>query len=613
MPNSHHWLKPVCLHAMMAGCLLLASCTNLTNKNSQFAASLDSSSAKISKASLTEWPSFGRNYYNQRFSPATQINRDTVKNLAVAWQYKTGVKASFQTTPIVVEGVMYVSLPFNGVIAVDARTGREMWRYEHQRRKDWKMCCGPANRGVAVGYGKVFIGTVDARLIALDAHSGKKVWDIDAVEAAVTTEGQESLNSNDPNSRAKTSGGTGIGIAMAPVVYKGKVIVGITGVGYGLHIDNPREDAPLGAVIGVTGRYGRPGFLAAFDVVTGKRVWQFDTIPDKGWEGEFKTTTADGVALNRDVAAEKASLKNFPDAARFGGGSAWTTPAIDPELGLLYFGTGNPSPQMNDISRPGDNLYTVSLVALDVDTGKLRWYYQQVPHDMWGYDLASPPVLFNLKRDGKLIAAVGQASKTGWFYVHDRATGQLLLKSDAFVPQSNLFAKATFAGVTLYPGILGGSNWSPTALDEAGQSVYIAGIHAPVTYTLHETPASNGKEAIRYASSELADVPRWGLLSAIDLTTGKLRWQKKTAQPLIGGVLATAGGLLFTGEGDGNFNAYDASNGELLWQAKNDAGVNAPPITYQIDGKQYVAVAAGGNSIFGYKQGDTISVYALSK
>jgi len=600
------------LIAIASTCLFLASCSSL-DSSSRHVNALDSSSTKINSASMDEWPSFGRNYFNQRFSPATQINAGNVKKLAVAWQYKSGVKASFQTTPLVVEGVMYVSLPFNGVVALDARTGRELWRYEHKRRPEWKMCCGPANRGVAVGYGKVFIGTVDARLIALDAATGKIAWDIDAVEAAVTTEGQESLNSNDPNSTAKISGGTGIGIAMAPVVYKGKVIVGITGVGYGLHIDNPREDAPLGAVIGVTGRYGRPGFLAAFDVQTGKRVWQFDTIPAQGWEGEFRATTADGVSLNRDVAAEKAALRNFPDAARFGGGSAWTTPAIDPELGLLYFGTGNPSPQMNDVSRPGDNLYTVSLVALDVETGKLRWYYQQVPHDVWGYDLASPPVLFNLKQNGKLVAAVGQASKTGWFYVNDRKTGKLLLKSDAFVPQSNLFAKATFEGVTLYPGILGGSNWSPPALDEAGQRVYIAGIHAPVRYTLHETPAKNGKSAIRYASSELADVPRWGLLSAIDLSTGKISWQKKTQQPLIGGVLATAGGLLFLGEGNGSFNAYDAGTGELLWQAANDSGVNAPPISYQIDGVQYIAVAAGGNSIFGYKQGDTVSVYALPK
>lgn len=569
----------------------------------------DSASDKLNVS--REWPSFGRDYANQRYAPSVQINAGNVANLTQAWKFNTGVKASFQATPIVANGVMYVSLPFDHVVALDAQSGKELWRYEHQRRKDWAMCCGPANRGVAVSGGKVFIGTVDARLIALDAKSGKIVWDIDAVEAAVLTEGQDSLANNDPNRIAKTSGGTGIGIAMAPVVYHNKVIVGITGVGYGLHIDNPREDAPLGAVIGVTGRYGRPGFLAAFDVNTGKRVWQFDTIPEQGWEGKFMTHTPDGADLHRDVNKEKADVAKFPEAARFGGGSAWTTPAIDPKLGLLYFGTGNPSPQMNDLSRPGDNLYTVSLVAVDVETGKLKWYFQQVPHDIWGYDLASPPVLFNWTKDGKTIPAVGQAGKTGWFYVINRLNGEFLLKSEAFVPQSNLFGKATTEGVIMYPGILGGSNWSPTAMDEKNQVAFVAGIHAPIKYTLHESEEKDGKPGIRYASSEPADAPRWGLLSAIDLTTGKIKWQNRTEQPLIGGVLAKAGGVLFTGEGNGNFNAYDTDTGKLLWQAKSEYGVNAPPISYEIDGVQYIAVASGGNSIFGYKQGDSVLVYKL--
>lgn len=597
----HHFFKI----GLVISASLLSSCVN-SNLISQHT---NNASNPISNA---EWPSFGRGYDNQRFSPLTQINTQNVQKLTTAWHYHSGIKASFQTTPIVVDGVMYVSLPFNHVVALDAKTGKELWRYEHHKQKDWAMCCGPANRGVAVANGKVFIGTVDARLIALDSKTGKTVWDIDAVEAAVITEGQASLNSNDPNSKRKVTGGTGVGIAMAPVVYQGKVIIGITGVGYGLHIDNPREDAPLGAVIGVTGRYGRPGFLAAFDVNTGKRIWQFDTIPDKGWEGQFTPTTSDGISLNRDIRHEKATLSQFPDAARFGGGSAWSTPAIDPKLGLLYFGTGNPSPQMNDVSRPGDNLYTVSLVALEVATGKLRWHYQQVPHDVWGYDLASPPVLFNFKQNGKNIPAVGQASKTGWFYVHNRENGELLLKSEAFVPQSNLFGKATFEGITLYPGILGGSNWSPVALDEAQQKVFVAAIHAPIKYTLHETPAVGDKPAIRYAASEPADAPRWGLLSAINLSSGKLSWQQKVEQPMVGGVLATAGGLVFAGEGNGQFDAFDAKSGKLLWQSKNDAGVNAPPISYQIDGVQYIAVAAGGNSIFGYKQGDSIVVYKLA-
>jgi len=266
---------------------------------------------------------------------------------------------------------------------------------------------------------------------------------------------------------------------------------------------------------------------------------------------------------------------------------------------------------MDDISRPGDNLYTVSLVALDIATGKLRWHYQQVPHDMWGYDLASPPVLFDLKRDGRTIPAVGQASKTGWFYVHDRETGELLLKSEPFVPQSNLFARATPKGTVLYPGILGGSNWSPTAMNETQQLVYVAGIHAPIRYTLHQGATPDGQAAIRYTSSEPTDDARWGLLSAIDLANGKIRWQQKTAQPLVGGILATGGNILFMGEGNGRLNAYAAASGELLWHDQVEAGVNAPPVTYQIDGVQYVAVAAGGNSLFGFPQGDHVVVYAL--
>lgn len=560
-----------------------------------------------------DWPSFGGDYSNQRMSPLTQINQDNVNRLKLAWQFKSGVVASFQATPIVAAGVMYVALPYNHVLALDAKTGRQLWRYEHARKADWKMCCGPANRGVAVSDGKVFIGTVDARLIALDAKTGKKIWDVDVADDTGVTENMASLSKADAKSGKNAYGATGVGIAMAPVVFNGKVIVGITGVGYGLHLDAPTESAPLGAVVGVDGRYGRPGFLAAYDIKHGQRIWQFDTIPSQGWEGDFVQTTSDGISLNRDIAAEKANVKNNKDAWRYGGGSAWSTPAIDAKTHTLFFGTGNPSPQMNDVSRPGDNLYTVSLVALDTETGKIKWHYQQVPHDVWGYDLASPPVLFDYKSKGLSIPAVGQASKTGWYFVNDRATGKLLMKSEAFVPQKNLFAKASKEGTVLYPGILGGSNWSPSALDERHQIAYVAGIHAPIKYTLVEEPAKNGAPAIRYASSEPTKDDRWGVLSAIDLINGKMLWQRKTAQPLMGGLLATQAGLLFMGEGDGSFSAYNSHTGALLWQTKVNAGVNAPAITYQIDGVQYVAVAAGGNAIFGYTAGDNIMVYALEK
>lgn len=558
----------------------------------------------------TDWPHYGLSLTGQRFSALTQINTANVNTLTPAWQINTGVKATFQATPIVVNGIMYLSLSFNHVLALNAVTGKPIWRYEHDRRQEWPMCCGPANRGVAVANGKVFIGTVDARLIALDATSGRKLWDIDVATQLVKTEQQTELNNQDPNKTRKITGGTGVGIAMSPVVYRNKVIVGITGVGYGLHIDNPTSDAPLGAVIGVTGRYGRPGFLAAFDVNDGHPVWQFDTIPAKGWEGKFTLQTADGNQFDRDIQHEQASLAAYPDAARFGGGSAWSTPSIDPNTNTLYFGTGNPSPQMNDISRPGDNLYTVSLVALDTETGQYKWHYQQVPHDLWGYDLASPPVLFNYKHQGKSIAAVGQASKTGWFYIHDRATGQFLTKSEAFVPQKNLFKKATPEGTVIYPGILGGANWSPVSLDEQQQRVYIAAIHSPIKYTLHDQP---GNAKLSYAASEPTEDPRWGLLSAIDLSNGKIAWQQKTDQPLIGGVLSTAGGLLFCGEGNGAFKAYDSNSGKILWQYQSEFGVNAPPITFEYQGKQYISVVSGGNSLFGFKQGDAILTFALPK
>jgi glucose dehydrogenase len=506
---------------------------------------------------------------------------------------------------------MYVSLPYDHVVALDARDGRLRWRYDHRLRPDRKMCCGPANRGVAVGYGKVFVGTVDARLVALDAATGKVAWDVDVIGDEVgRSEETASLDPADPLAKARVAGSTGVGINMAPVVYAGKVILGITGVGYGLHLDAPRPDAPVGAVVGVAGRYGRPGFLAAYDAGTGRRVWRFDTVPATGWEGGFVGTTADGLPLPRDLAAERAAARARPDAWRYGGGSAWTTPTIDVARGLLFFGTGNPSPQLEDSSRPGDNLYTVSLVALDAATGALRWHHQQVPHDLWGYDVASPPVLFDLDRGGRKIPAVGQASKVGWLYVHHRMTGELLVKSEALVPQKNLFARPTAEGVEIFPGAVGGVNWSPAAVDPVSGLAFAAAVHWPMRYTLHEAPAAGGRPPLRYTSMEPVARERWGILSAIDLATGKLRWQHRTPEPLLGGVLATAGGLVFVGEGDGHLDALDAATGRVLWRHRCPSGANAPPITYEVDGVQYVAVAAGGNPMFGFKAGHTLVAFA---
>ncbi len=558
------------------------------------------------------WLTYSRDYSNQRFSPSRQINTDNVKRLTPKWIYQSGVSSTFQASPIVADGVMYVSLPFNHVVALDAKTGKELWRYEHKRRTQ-KMCCGPANRGVALAYGKVFIGTVDARLLALDAKTGKPVWDVKLVdEVDGETERVDQLAKDDPARQQRVSGSTGVGANMAPVVYKGKVIIGITGVGFGLHLDSDRPGAPVGTVIGIAGQSQRAGFYAAFDAESGRRLWQFDSTPAQGWEGGFVTATADGAPLDRDIAREKASFEQYRDAWKRGGGSAWTTPAVDPERGLVFLGVGNPSPQMDDLTRPGDNLYTVSLVALDIETGQLKWYYQQVPHDMWGYDVASPPVLFDLEHEGKRVAALGQASKTGWFYALDRASGELLYKSEAFVPHSNTFKRPTADGIDIAPGAAGGASWSPVSLDAANGIAYVAALHMPTRYTVKEIPPHEGKPALRYTSLELAKADTWGLLSALDLRKqGKIKWQVKTAEPLIGGVLATAGNVLFMGEGNGNFNAYDTRSGERLWQFYCGAGVNAPPVSYEVDGKQYVAVAAGGSQLFGYRQGESALVIGL--
>lgn len=595
------------------GLLLTVMLPLLSEAPAARAASIGDDRLKSAAESRGDWLLYGRDYGQQRFSPLDQVNVGTVKRLVPKWIYQTGSAATFQTSPLIAGGVMYLTTPYSHVVALDAKTGREKWRYEHKRASE-KICCGPANRGAALGYGKVYVATVDARLVALDQATGKPVWDIALAEqGSSATEDKRALAADDPLQGRNVTGSTGVGAIVAPLVYDGKVIVGITGVGYGLHLDSPRPGAPLGAVVGVSGRYGRPGFLAAYDAETGKKIWQFDTTQE-GWEGSFRTETPDGVPLHRDIAAEKASIAKYPDAWRYGGGSIWHPPAVDTATGVLYFGVGNPSPQAADSTRPGDNLYTVSLVALEAATGELVWHYQQVPHDMWGYDVASPPTLFDLDVDGKTVPAVGEASKLGWYYVHDRRSGALLFKSQAFVPQDNLFARPTPEGVRITPGPAGGSNWSPASLDAARGIVYVAGMHIPMIFRTAELPAQGDKPAVPYSIIEPSNEENWGTLTALDLKDkGRIAWQTRTDQPLIGGVLATAGGLVFAGEGSGMFSAFDAKTGTRVWSFNCGAGVNAPPVSYEIDGEQYVAVAAGGSQIWGFRQGGAVVVFGLAK
>ena len=560
----------------------------------------------------SDWPLHGLDAANTRFSPLSAIATGNVTGLRRAWSVHTGINGSFQATPLVRDGVMYVSTPFNHVIALDAATGAERWRYTHTlTRKD--TCCGPANRGVAVGEQAVFIATIDARLIALERHTGKPLWEHPLTDTDVGAMEDLGQMLNVPEfAGAKQTGNTGYSANMAPQVVGDLVLVGVTGAGYGLHVETKEGGEARLTVAGLGGEHlGLRGFLLALDAKTGAERWRW-YVTDAGWEGDLKSTTAWGQTLNRDLAAERASLEKYKDSWRYGGGSVWTTPAIDEKRGLLYLGTGNPAPQMDDPTRPGDNRHTLSLVALELATGKLRWAYQQVPHDRWGYDVASPPVLFTMNVNGQPRDVVAEAGKVGHLFVHDRETGELLQRSPAFVPQENLFARPTEAGVRIAPAALGGCSWSPIAVDAAAGRAYIAAIHWPAMYYSRKVKAEAGLPWSTYTFVQPVPAGEsYGLLTAVDLHTGQLAWQQKMPQPLIGGVLATAGGLVFTGESSGAFSAFASGDGRRLWSDPVGAGVNAPPVTYTVGGRQFVAVAAGGNTLFGFKPGDELIAYAL--
>lgn len=517
-------------------------------------------------ADSTAWASYGRDQTNQRFSPLGQITPGNIPRLKLAWRYHTGIVNAFEASPIVLNGVMYLSTPLNHVVALDAATGRKLW--EHAESLSTTVhCCGPVNRGVAVYGGQVYMGTLDGRLIALDAKSGTRSWSVPVADNE-----------------------QGYAIDMAPVAADGKVIVGTSGAEYGIR-----------------------GFIAAFDAQSGKRVWQFYTIPspeEGGWWGKWSDSDPFGTSLHRDPAREKADSARHADAWRTGGGSVWQSPAIDRDLGLVIFTVGNPSPDLDGSVRPGDNLYTNSLVAVHLDTGKLAWYFQELPHDVWDLDAASPAVLVDLKSNGATVKAVAQAGKTGWVYILDRATGKPIRRSDPFVPMENVFAQPTLDGVRMLPGANGGSEWSPTAFSPETGYLYVLGLHQPMLYKVKSDPRKPPAMWLSgafYGNGE----PQYGLLSAVHLASGKLAWQQKLPDPLIGGALATRGGLVFIGVKDKRFLAFDAGSGKQLWEYQANAGVNAPPVSYSIAGRQFVAVAAGGNFQINAPRGDEVLVFAL--
>jgi len=507
------------------------------------------------------------NYDQTRYYPARQINTSNVQRLRPAWIFQTEVVETMETTPIVVDGVMYVTTAFDHVYALDARTGAELWHYKHDMGPITTFCCGPNNRGVAVYGDMVYLATLDAKLVALDAKTGKPAW---------------SQKIADPEQ--------GYSETMAPTAVNGKILVGTNG-----------------------GEYGIRGFVKAYDAKSGNLLWTFDTIPENS-VGVWNPKDATGRDMHRDIAAEKAALAAHGDPYKTLGGGVWQNPAVDLALNRIFFVVGNPSPDLDGAIRPGDNLYTDSLVSVDLDTGKYVCHFQYIPHDVWDLDAVSPPILVDVAdAKGNTVPGVIHAGKTGHVYVHDRKDCSLIRFSEAMVPQENMWVLPTKDGARMLPGANGGVEWSPMAAVPDLGLAYALNLHQPMTYHVDSSPYPDGKLWLGGAFKVIPSEEQWGNITAMDYNTGKIRWQVKTEQPMIGGPLVTAGGLLFAGEGNGDFKAYDAETGSTLWQFHAGAGVNAPPSSYTVGGQQFVVVAAGGNTQLNYKRGNDIIAFTLGE
>ena len=556
-------------------------------------------------ANDADWLTYGHGYANQRHSGLKQIDRGNVSRLVPKWIYQTGVEGTFQTSPIVLDGVVYLTTPGNHIVALDGATGEVRWKYTHKMETD-TLCCGTHNRGVAIGYGRVYEITADARLIAVDRDTGKLLWDVPVLDPATgSPDAPEQVRNMRNLSKDEIAKWTRLMGNMAPLVHAGLVIVGTAGAGYTSSFAD--QENGLGTIGRSGTRTGLRAFISAYEAQSGRLVWRWYSTKDHGWEGEFVSTTSMGDALHRDLATERANAEKFRDAWKGGGGSISSSPALDPERGLLYFGTGNAAPYA-DLYRPGDNLYTASLVALDIKTGQMRWFHQVTPHDIWGYDLASPPMLIDVPVNGKTVPSVALATKSGWMYFFNRLTGEVIRRSEAFVPQSNLFPRARDAkGVIAVPGEAGGANWPPVSFSPETGWAYVAASHFPSQFTLEPDAKGNLVNVLSFPKG----VETYGTVSAIDPATGKLVWQERMSTPFTGGVTTTGGGLVFMGESDGHFTARDSRSGKLLWRFQTGAGVNAPPVVYATGGKEFVVVAAGGNKLFNLAPGNAVIGFGL--
>ncbi|WP_372810697.1 PQQ-dependent dehydrogenase, methanol/ethanol family [Litorivivens sp.] len=530
----------------------------------------------IAEGAPENWLSYGKDYHEQRYSALTQINDENVGKLGLAWAFDTDFNRGLEATPIVVDGVMFVSANWSVVHALDARTGKELWRFDPEVPREWaKMaCCDVVNRGVAVYQGKVFFGTLDARLIALDAATGKKLWE---VQAADTKEYPYTI--------------TG-----APRVFKDKVVIGNGGAEYGVR-----------------------GFVSAFDVNSGEEVWRFYTVPGN---------PADG--FENEAMKQAAETWTGEWWKMGGGGTVWDSIVYDPELDQLYLGVGNGSPWNHKVRSPdgGDNLYLSSIVALDPDTGEYLWHYQQTPGESWDFTATQHIMLADMEWQGTQRKVIWQAPKNGFFFVIDRQSGELLSAEPyARVNWATHYDMSTGRPVEtdraryrnraefIRPSSMGAHNWHPMAYSPQTGLVYIPAIDALFKYGdveqyLHKWGHWNLGVVLEQdaapnhilAQLMLKQVTTGSLL-AWDPKTQSAKWVVEYARPWNGGVLATAGNLVFQGTAEGEFRAYRADSGEQRWSFDAHTGVIAPPVTYSIDGEQYVTVLAGWGGAFGLISG----------
>jgi alcohol dehydrogenase (cytochrome c) len=547
------------------------------------------------------WITNGGSLRNQRYSPLDEIDADNVERLRGVWMTDlrdsgAGPKYSGEAQPIVYDGVIYVVTGADDVFAVGVESGLILWQYEaNLQKKIASVCCGWTSRGVALGDGKVYVGQLDGKLVALDQKTGRVIW---STQVGRWQEGYT--------------------ITSAPLYYEGLVITGISG-----------------------GEFGIRGRVQAYDAASGEEVWRFYTIPGPGEVGH-DTWPADN------------------DAWTHGGAPVWQTPAVDPELGLLYFSTGNASPDLDGSKRTGDNLFAASIVALDAETGEYRWHFQQVHHDIWDYDAPSPVILFDVQIDGEERKGLAQASKTGWLYLLDRETGEPLLPiEEKPVPQNPTQKTARTQPIPSYPpfiphevpdaeyqeivslvrktarrqgrpaprvirakqmytpfgkdvtviapGPQGGVNWPPVSYNPETEMFYVCAQAAVSGYTRSGEGGDFGSTLTPYPS--FGNHP--GYLVAIDASTGRAAWQKRWPKSCYSGTITTSGDLVFVGRSSGELQAYHAESGELLWKFQTGAGANTTATTFEHEGKQYVVFYAAGNLFAASAHGDNLWLFSL--